>query len=96
MEKLTIKKGNIYLSAKLYETYFSTVEAVVLLKKDEDVLLMPVQNASGGLLLKIINAKGDRVVHASEFFMFNNIECRDEQAVDAFWNSDMAALTFFL
>ena len=96
MEKLTIKNGNIYISAKLYETYFSAVEAVVLLKKKEDIFLMPVQNASGGLLIKIINAKGDRVVHASEFFMFNNIERQDEQVVDASWNSEMAALTFFL
>lgn len=69
------------------------VEAVVLLRREEDVLIMPVQNASGGLLLKIINAKGDRVVHASEFFMFNNIECQDEKTVTAHWNSDMAALT---
>ena len=96
MEKLIIRNGNIYIDAEQYQTYFSSVEAVVLLKKEEGILMMPVQNASGGLLLKIINAKGDRVVHASEFFMFNNIECRDEQAVDAFWNSDMAALTFFL
>ncbi len=92
MEQLTIKNGNIYLNSSIYETYFSSVKAVVLLKREEGVLLMPVQNASGGLLLKIINAKGDRIVHASEFFMFNDIESQNEQTIDAHWKSDMAAL----
>ncbi len=92
MEILTIQKGNIYLSSAQYETYFAGVEAVVLLKRDDVILLMPVQNASGGLLLKIRNANGDRVVHAAEFFMFNEVECQDLRTIDAYWNTDMAAL----
>lgn len=92
MEVLTIQKGNIYISSAQYETYFGGVEAVVLLKRENVFLLMPVQNASGGLLLKIRNADGDRVVHAAEFFMLNDVECQEPRSVDASWNTDLAAL----
>ena len=92
MEQLTIQAGNIYLDSDQYDKYFSAVQAVVLLKQEVGVLLMPVQHASGGLLLKIRNAAGDRIVHASEFFTSNNIECESKQVIEAYWNSDMAAL----
>lgn len=92
MESLTIRNDNIYINSSQYEKYFGDVDAVVLLKREENVLLMPVQDSSGGLLLKIRNANGDRVVHASEFFLRIKVDCRDERTVDAYWNTDLAAL----
>ncbi len=94
MKQLILKNGNLYLDSELYETYFSSINSVVLLKKDSIFLLMPVQQAGGGLLFKIKNAKGDRIVHAIEFFQQYGIESDEEQVLDVEWNAELSALTF--
>lgn len=96
MNQLRLKNGNIYLDRALYETYFSAIHSVVLLKQASLIQMLPVQQAGGGLLMKIKNAKGDRVVHATEFFQQHGIEIKmdKEFLLDAQWNTDMAALTF--
>jgi len=94
MKQLTFKNGNLYIDSSLYETYFSSINSVVLLKKDALFLLMPVQQAGGGLLLKIKNAKGDRIVHAIEFFQQHGIDTGEEKILDVEWNAELAALTF--
>ena len=96
MHQLGFKNGNLYLDSQLYETYFSGIDSVVLIKKVSLVLMMPVQQAGGGLLMKIKNAKGDRIVHALEFFQQHGlvIEMDKEIMLDVKWNAEMAALTF--
>ena len=94
MKKLLLKNGNLYLDSSLYETYFSSIESVVLLKRDSLFLLMPVQRAGGGLLLKIKNAKGDRIVHAIEFFQQHGVATEEERVLDVEWSAELAALTF--
>jgi len=94
MKQLIFKNGNLYLDSGLYDTYFSSINSVVLLKKDALFLLMPVQQAGGGLLLKIKNARGDRIIHAMEFFQQHGIEMDEEKVLDAEWNAELAALTF--
>ncbi len=96
MNKLKLKKGNLYFDHDLYEKYFSTINSIVLLKKEAIYLIMPVQQANGGLLLKIRNAKGDRIVHAIEFFQQYNIEMEREITLDVEWNTELAALTFLM
>jgi len=94
MKQMLLKNGNLYLDSELYETYFSAINSVVLLKKDATFLLMPVQQAGGGLLFKIKNAKGDRIVHAIEFFQQHGIEVEEEKVLDVEWSAELAALTF--
>lgn len=94
MRRMLLKDGNLYLDSDLYETYFKSIDSVVLLRKEDEFLLMPVQQAGGGLLLKILNAKGDRVVHAVEFFQNHGIDVSEHQVLDIEWNPDYAALAF--
>ena len=61
---------------------------------DAIFLLMPVQQAGGGLLFKIKNAKGDRIVHAIEFFQQHGIEVEEEKVLEVEWSTELAALTF--
>ncbi len=94
MNQLELKSGNLYLNNELYETYFSSINSVVLIKKESLFLMMPVQQASGGLLMKIRNAQGDRVIHTVEFFQQHDVEVEREMMIDVRWNAELAALTF--
>jgi len=94
MKQLIFKNGNLYLDSSLYETYFSSINSVVLIKREALFLLMPVQQAGGGLLLKIKNAKGDRIIHAVEFFQQHGIETDEEKVLEVEWSAELAALTF--
>ncbi len=94
MKQMLLKNGNLYIDSSLYETYFNDINSVALLKKNSLFLLMPVQQAGGGLLFKIINAKGDRIVHAIEFFQQHGIGPSEEKLLDVEWNAKMAALAF--
>ncbi len=96
MAEILYKNGNLYLDAALYDTYLKTFGSAVLIKRDDLFLLMPVQQASGGLLLKIKNARGDRVIHAVEFFENNGVEVFQEIVVEVQWNSEFHALVFEL
>ena len=49
--------------------HFAGLEGVILLRRDNDILILPVRNnAAGGYLLKLRNSAGDRVVNAADFF----------------------------
>jgi len=89
---LRIHRGSLYLSHEHYEKYFNGLDAVILVMQDAKMLLMPVHNeAGGGLLMKIRNAQGDRVVHAQEFLMFHGMDEVDAELTGS-WDSDRCAL----
>lgn len=92
--QITIGRGNIYIPLKTYNAYLKTIEAVALLPHEDGILIFPlIQGSSGGLLLKIRNLAGDRLVHAQEFFRNNGyVEDFDERAADVRWLTDRAAL----
>ena len=67
---------------------------MALLARAEQILIMPLTRESGGgLLLKMRNARGDRVVHAQEFFREQGLlENMQERKVSIHWNEESAAL----
>ena len=72
---VTVKRGSLYLDRALYDRYFPGLEAVILLRRDKGLLILPVRHtASGGYLLKLRNGAGDRVVSAPDFFREQGIE----------------------
>lgn len=95
-EKLQVKiaRGNIYVPLETYETYLKNIEAVALLPHEKGILLIPlIQQSAGGLILKIKNLRGDRVVNSQEFFRNNNIpENFEETEHDVFWENERHAL----
>ena len=92
--EISVARGNLYLSQEICDTYFKGVVSVALLLRDDDVMIVPLtQESAGGLLLKQRNARGDRVIHAQEFFRNKNIlEEFDVRVMPVHWSPDSAAL----
>lgn len=93
---IRITNGNLYIDKNVYSTYFQNIESVVLLYKPPMVLMMPVQLAgNGGMLLKIRNARGDRVLSIIEFIENSHLNILDS-TFPVIWSTSDAALTFEL
>ncbi|MEZ5829684.1 MAG: hypothetical protein R3D05_00720 [Dongiaceae bacterium] len=93
MATVTLRRGALYLAAEVYERYFAGLASVILLRDKNDLLIMPVRNAAaGGYLLKIRNARGDRVIDAPDFFRAHAIDRPEEVTLPALWRADRAAL----
>jgi hypothetical protein len=90
---LTVKRGSLYISRAVYDRYFAGVEAVILLARGEDLLVLPVRHAAaGGYLLKLRNSAGDRVVKAGDFFQAHGIGDDAELTLTVVWDRDIAGL----
>lgn len=90
---LSVKQGSVYLSAEVAKTYFSGVDAVIVLIRDDVLMVMPVQQtAAGGCLLKLRNAAGDRVANARDVFQDQDRLGLDCEQLPARWVSTAAAL----
>ena len=77
----------------MYATYFKGLESIILLRQDEKLLLLPVRHvAAGGLLLKVRNPYGDRVVHAQEFLRDHGVDECQEWTLPVQWDSRSAGL----
>lgn len=89
-----VAAGNLHLSREACERYLPGVESIALLHRDERVLIVPLTRESGGgLLLKVRNARGDRVIHAQEFFRVNGYaESFAMRRVAMHWDASAAAL----
>ncbi len=91
--EIAIRRGSLYLGRALYERYFAGLETVVLLRRDDDLVILPVRfAAAGGYLLKRRNGAGDRVVTAADFFRSNGIEDHEEHHLAGSWSTDHAGL----
>lgn len=90
----SVARGNIYLSLETCNTYLRGLQSVALISREDKVLIMPlIPESGGGLLLKVRNARGDRVIHAQEFFREKGyVEDFQERAVAIHWSSEAAAL----
>jgi hypothetical protein len=88
-----VKRGSLYLDRALYDRYFPGLEAVILLRRDNGLLILPVRHtASGGYLLKLRNGAGDRVVSAPDFFREQGIEDGIELEIPVVWSTEQAGL----
>lgn len=90
---VTVKRGSLYISRALYDRYFAGVEAVILLGRGRDLLILPVRHAAaGGYLLKLRNSAGDRVVQAGDFFQAHGIGDETELILPVVWDREIAGL----
>ncbi len=92
--EVTIARGNIYISRKTYDTYLESIEAVALLPHEKGFLIFPlIQQSAGGLIVKVKNLQGDRIIHAQEFFRNNDYEeSFDEVVCGLTWETERHAL----
>lgn len=90
---IIIRRGSIYLSAALYGQYFDGLEGVVLMRRSDALVILPVRHAAaGGYLLKVKNAAGDRVITAIDFFLSNGIDVNVEIKLNVIWSDELAGL----
>jgi hypothetical protein len=92
--QLRIARGSFYLNRELCDLYLPRIEAIAPLSRDGRVYLLPLLGtAAGGLLLKLRNARGDRVVHALEFLRSVGVDAdAPERLVVVSWASDLGGL----
>jgi hypothetical protein len=90
---LTLKRGSLYLSREVYDRYFPGLETIILLRRGDDLVILPVRHAAaGGYVLKLRNSAGDRVVHAPDFFRQHHIDEGSERTLAVQWSSESAGL----
>ena len=93
MTAVTIKNGGVYIDSATSGKFFAGVENVALLHRRGNTYLMPLRaGAGGGLLLKTLNAKGDKVVYGRDYLNHIGIDPDAEMTVAAKWDADMAGL----
>jgi hypothetical protein len=90
----TAARGNIYLSRETCDSYLAGVAAVAVLSREDHVMIVPLaREAAGGMLLKIRNTRGDRVIHAQEFFRARGlVEDWQEHPLEVRWSAEAGAL----
>lgn len=91
---VTIKGGKIYLTPEIYSKYFAGRDSAALIEWQGQLLLLPViSQAQGGLLIKIINSRGDRVVDAVDVLRRLKVVSEDEcYTCPMQWSTEMAGL----
>lgn len=90
---VTLRRGALYLSCEIYGRYFAGLEAVILLRRDRDLCILPVRHAAaGGYLLKLRNKLGDRVVHAPDFFREHGVDEDIALQLSVVWSTEHGAL----
>lgn len=92
--QVTVARGNLYLSRETCESFLPGIQSIALLDREDRVLIVPLTPESGGgLLLKIRNVRGDRVIHAQEFFREKGyLEDFQERIFALDWSDVSAAL----
>ena len=91
--KISISRGSIYIPSEVYDTYINGIEAIIALIRDGKLFVLPVQHVSaGGCLLKIRNARGDRVAAAQDVFAANELSDAVWSNLDVHWDSSQMAL----
>ena len=91
--ELRIARGSLHVGRALIDRHFAGLQTVVLLRDDEDLVVVPMRDAdAGGLLLKVRNAAGDRVVDAADFLRGQGIADDLDLRPGWTWDSERAAL----
>ena len=90
---VTLRRGALYLSCEIYDRYFAGLEAVILIRRERDLCVLPVRHAAaGGYLLKLRNKVGDRVVHAPDFFREHGVDEDIALQLSVAWSTERGAL----
>lgn len=92
--RIRVHRDHIYVDAADAAQSLANVGSVALLRQGDDLLILPIANASGGgFLVKQVNARGDRAIHAADFLRLNGIDDHREQGVDAEWSEALAGFS---
>jgi hypothetical protein len=89
--RFRLYRDHLYLDAADYEAALAGRSSVALLRRGDDLHVLPVAGPeAGGFLVKQVNARGDRAVHAADFFRLNGVDETRGRCGTGTW-SDAAA-----
>jgi hypothetical protein len=81
---LRLHRDHLYIEAAVFDTHMPQVRSVALVRESNDLLILPIVTAeAGGFLVKQVNARGDRAIHAADFFRLNSIDETHDIHVEA-------------
>jgi len=82
-----LHRDHLYIHAAAYAANMTDLRTVALLRKGEDLHVTPLIDAeAGGYLIKQINARGDRAIHAADFFRLNGVDDALEIFCEGEWS----------
>jgi hydrogenase maturation protease len=88
-----LQNGSLYLDAEVYEAFFGTRDSVAVLSRDEQIAVFPLSPGGvGGSFAKIMNARGDRVIHARELLRGLDLDDSESHELVARWDAELSAL----
>ena len=88
---LRLHRNHLYVEAALFDAHFPHVQSIGLLRKGSDLLILPLTaSEAGGFYVKQVNARGDRAIHAADFFRRNGIDENHEYELTAWPQPSMA------
>ena len=87
-----IARGSVYLDREVCDLYLPGVASITMINRDGRAYLLPLHGSDSGWLLKMRNARGDRVVHALQFLFMLGLDADTEMQVPVRWDSGMAGL----
>lgn len=91
--EVVLRRGSLCFSRSDCDRCFAGVEAVVLLRDGNALLILPVRHAhAGGYLLKQRNLAGDRAAHVAGFLRDQGLDDEVELTRTATFNQERAAL----
>ena len=89
-----ITRNHVYIDATSFDTHLARVANVALLRDGNNLLILPIVGAeAGGFFVKQVNARGDRAIHAADFFWLHGIDETSERHVAATWIEGLAGFT---
>jgi hypothetical protein len=90
---VTVARASVYLSRQICEAHFAGIAAVVPMRREDDLVILPVGHAAaGGCLLKRRNMNGDCVVNVADFLRFHGVDDSAELTLDADWDAFITGL----
>lgn len=89
--RFRLHRDHLYLDAADYEAALAGRASVALLRRGDDLLVLPVAGPeAGGFLVKQINAHGDRAIHAADFFRLYGVDETRERCGTGTWSEAAA------
>lgn len=89
---VSIRDGWVQIPAAVYAEVFEDREGVVPFMLEDELCLMPVHQVAGGLLVKLKNPRGDRVIDAAEFLRASGWADQGTYPCAARWERSLGAL----
>ena len=93
---IRFSQGRLYIDRAAHADYFAGSDTVILLRRETDLLVLPVRHAaSGGYMMKIRNAAGDRVINGADFFRDQGLNDEAEWTGDFAWCENSGGLRLY-